>query len=634
MRGRTLAHGRTRAIRNGLMLRMNRITAVGTFNRRKIPTVMKEAADQTPRQQIPVSAAVRGAWVLAMPFFRGNERRAALATLAVILALALVIVGLAVLFTYWQRGLFNALEQKDWPSFMAMLMSWDVDEEGTLTIGFVPLLTVHVLATVYRLYLQQRLQLRWRTWMTDHLTRKYFENRAYYRLELENLGSDNPDQRIAEDINLYTEETLTLGLGLFENIVSMLSFVVLLWGLSREVTFFGDTYAGSLVWIALAYALFGTLLTHFVGRRLIPLNFRQQRVEADFRVAHVRTREYAEAIAFHDGEAGERSRLADRFAAVASNFAQIIGLTKRVTFTVTALTQANLVFPLVIAAPAYFDGHVPLGSVFQTANALNKVVENLSWLVTNYVNLSAYGATVERLTDFAAATRAAQGKGGDISFAAAHAPEAVRCKDVSLCAPTGLPLLQDVGLTIRQGEWVKISGRSGSGKTSLLRLFAGLWPYARGEIALAPGSRMFVPQRRYVPEGTLAAALAYPDPPGRYERGAMASVLDAVGLGSFAQQLDVDANWLQTLSGGEQQRLSFARALLRKPDMLFLDEATSQLDLALEQQVYALVKERLPRCTVVSVAHRDSLAHFHDRFIRIENGMIKDSQALFAEGAH
>ncbi|MBB36299.1 MAG: ABC transporter ATP-binding protein [Hirschia sp.] len=562
---------------------------------------------------------IRSGCALAKPYFRSEERWLALRLLAGALACALVIVGTSVLFTYWQRGLFNALEQKDWPAFLSLLLSWDISQEGVLTIGFTPLLVVYVLASIYGLYLRQRLQLSWRTWMTTDIVGRYLTERSYYLLELREHETDNPDQRISEDINLFTQGSLEMGVGLFQTMASMISFVVLLWSLSSAVSFFGWTVPGSLVWIALLYAIAGTAITHFMGRRLVDLHFRQQRFEADFRAALMRLREHAEGVAFYRGEAREQKELTGIFENVWFNFLQIVNLTKRVTLSVTGLAQANLVIPLIIAAPAYFAGKIPLGSVFQTANALNKVVENLSWFVENYTKLTSYSATIDRLERFCAAVDQAQHTESHIEFSTVPRSDALACKNLTLLRPGGEVLFDQVSFDVQPREWVLLRGRSGTGKTSLLKGIAGLWPYGDGQIAVPEGTQMFIPQRPYLPNGRLDSLLKYPSFPHDISREDVEAVFSRLCLSHLLAFQDRSVVWLSRLSGGEVQRLAIARLVLQRPALAFLDEVTSQLDPELEQEAYTLMKQRLRDTTVISVAHRTSLDRFHGRSIVLQD---------------
>ena len=582
-------------------------------------SIAETAAD---RSRPSVRTTLRSAWHLTAPFFRSGERWPALRLLAAVIVLTLVIVGTAVLFTYWQRGLFNALEAKDWNAFLALLLAWNRDAEGVLTIGFVPLLAIFVGATVYRLYLQQRLQLRWRAWMTDQYLTRYLADRAFYRLTLDGEAADNPDQRLSEDVNWFTEKSLELSVGFFENVASVISFIILLWALSANVEFWGVSVPGSLVWIALIYALFGTALTHFIGRRLVLLSYHQQRLEADFRWVLIRLREFAESIAFYRGEPAEARRIGGVFSGLLANFAKIIDVTKSVTFSVTGLNQANLVFPLIIAAPAYFAGRIPLGGVFQTANALNKVVESLSWFVENYIKLADYSATIERLTGFERDMTRSEDTPPGISHTESRKPIMVECRALSVFTPSGQVLLDEVDFTLAEREWVLLTGASGSGKTSLLRTISGLWPYAKGNVATVDANVAFIPQRPYFPDGTLRAVLTYPHNEAAFSESDVEEVLSALNLTHLSAAPEETRQWMRILSGGEMQRLAIARVLLQKPTLLLCDEVTSHLDADSERVAYSLMKERLPDTSVISIGHRDSIVSYHSRRLRLSDRSI------------
>jgi putative ATP-binding cassette transporter len=582
------------------------------------------AGTTTVRTRSSVRATLKSAWRLTAPFFKSDERWPALRLLVAVTMLTLVIVGTAVLFTYWQRGLFNALEAKDWNAFLALLLTWDRDADGVLTIGFVPLLAVFVGAMVYRLYLQQRLQLRWRAWMTTQFLDRYLTHQAYYRLTLDAGAADNPDQRISEDVNWFTEKSLELSVGLFENIVSVISFIILLWALSANVEFWGVSVPGSLVWIALIYALFGTALTHFIGRRLVPLSFYQQKLEADFRLSLIRLREHAESIAFYRGETREAGRTGRVFSGLLSNFAKIIDVTKSVTFSVTGLNQANLVFPLIIAAPAYFAGRIPLGGVFQTANALNKVVESLSWFIENYIKLADYSATIERLEGFDLDLSRNEATSRKVIFSTSRSPIMVACHDLSVFTPSGRVLLDEVDLSLGQKEWLLLTGHSGSGKTSLLRTISGLWPYASGNVELTGSKVAFMPQRSYFPDDALKAVLSYPEIDTAFDTAEMVEVLDALNLSNLSKSLEEIQPWMKVLSGGELQRLAIARVILQKPALLFCDEVTSHLDSDSEALAYSLMRERLQETSVISIGHRESIAHHHSRRINLSKCKIHE----------
>lgn len=562
------------------------------------------------------------AWSLAMPYWRSEERWQAMALLAAIIALNLVLVGVAVLLTYWQRAFFNALEAKDWDGFIALLLWWRV----TPADGFVPSFTligvIFVPATAFALYLRQALQYRWRRWMTDTYLESWLADRAYYRIALTDSGTDNPDQRIAEDARLFVDNTLILGLGILRAVVTLLSFVVVLWSLSDPLTLFGMTIPGYLVWAALLYAICGTLLTHFIGRRLIALNFAQQKVEADFRFSLIRFYENAENIAFYRGEPDEKRELTRRFSAIVGNWRSIMAVTKDLTLFTTGFGQIALVFPFAVVAPAYFAGRMALGGIFQIANAFLQVQLALSWAVDNYPALTAWLATVERLAGFTRSVAAARAskEGPQVSE---QGGDALALSRVVVALPDGSRLLNDIDLKVAKGQRVLLAGSSGAGKSTLFRAIAGIWPFGSGAIEHPAGRLLFMPQKPYLPLGTLKLAVCYPASEADFSDDDVAVALQEAGLGHLASRLRQVDTWERRLSGGEMQRLALARALLLRPDWLFLDEATANLDPDAEQQFYRSLRERLPGATLISIAHRQSVAQFHDRFLRIENGALR-----------
>ncbi len=565
-------------------------------------------------------------WRLVRPYFWSDEKWSARALLLSIVALNLSMVGMSVVLSFWNREFYNALQDKDWSAFISLLF-WYRHTDSGLMPGFSWVAAVYIGVAVYRTYLNQWLQIRWRRWMTGRFLDEWLSDRAYYRISLTTdtaaIGTDNPDQRIAEDLRDFVESTLSLGLGLLSNVVSLFSFVGILWGLSGALTIFGVTIPGYMVWVAVIYAAIGTSLTHLIGRPLVALNFRQQRVEADFRYALVRLRENMEGVALYGGEAEEQGNLAQRFTNVVGNWWAIMRRTKLLNSLIAGYEQVAVVFPIIVAAPRYFAGQLPLGGLTQTAGAFGRVQDLLSWFVTAYSTLAGWRATVERLSTFRRAIDAAQaavGSGLDIQDTGA---EAVELRDLTLDLPNADSLLRHADLTFRPGESVVVTGRSGSGKSTLFRAIAGIWPFGTGRVERPAGRCLFVPQRPYIPLGTLRHVVTYPAAEAAFSDKAVAQALVDAGLAALVPHLDEDQNWPHRLSGGEQQRIALARALLAEPDWLFLDEATASLDPESEAHLYQTLRRRLPQTTIVSIAHRPAVAAFHDRrlvFQRPENG--------------
>jgi putative ATP-binding cassette transporter len=566
---------------------------------------------------------LRDAWSLARPYWSSEDRWKARGLLIVVVLLNLSLVGMTVLLTYWQRAFYNALEAKDYDAFVALLFTW----HRTTDEGFLPSFTIvaaiYILIAVYQLYLRQALQIRWRRWLTEVYLTQWLDHRAYYRMALTDPETDNPDQRIAEDARMFVDYTLTLGLGLMNSVVTLFSFVVVLWSLSGPLTLLGIDIPGYMVWVALIYAALGTWLAHLIGRPLIALNFTQQKVEADFRYALVRFRENVEGIALHGGEADEKRGLTRRFRALMENWWGIMTATKRLTFFTAGYTQVAIVFPIVVAAPGYFAGRFPLGGLIQTSSAFGQVQGALSWFVDNYRDLTEWRATVERLTGFTRAVATAQQAGGG-PVAMKGADPGLAIRNVTLGLPDGRVLIDQGEATVAPGESVVITGASGSGKSTLFRAMAGIWPFGAGRIDLpAEGRMLFLPQRPYLPLGSLKRAVCYPEDEAGFTDAAVSEALEAAELGHLVPRLHEAETWDRRLSGGEQQRLALARALLLKPDWLFLDEATASLDPGAEERLYARLKERLPGTALVSIAHRPAVAAFHDRGLRVEERALR-----------
>jgi putative ATP-binding cassette transporter len=554
----------------------------------------------------------RRAWGLVGPYFRSEERWRARALLAVIVVLTLGLVFLQVLYNDWNRLFFEALQNKDFASF------------GPLLVRFGIIAALYIIGAVYRLYFQQMLQMRWRVWLTHQYVDNWLSQRTYYRMEVAGRTADNPDQRISEDIQLFTSTTLSLALGLLTSLVTLVSFVAILWTISGALSFALGPVAvdipGYMVWVAVLYALAGSLLTHLIGRPLIGLNFARQRVEADFRFGLVRLRENAEGVALYGGEAAEQVGLRGRVERIRANWWQLMGFTKRLTFMTVGYDQIGAVFPLLVAAPRYFEGAISLGVLSQTGNAFGQVQGSLSWFLESYGDLAGWKATTDRLLTFRSAMDAAQLAGGTGIQVVANGADDVRAEHVDLALPDGRLILANTSLVITPGERLLITGPSGIGKSTLFRALAGIWPFGQGRIQMpAARRRMFVPQSSYIPIASLRDAVTYPARSGTYDDAALREVLQATGLGEFTERLDDVQNWSMQLSVGEQQRLAIARALLQRPDWLFLDEATSALDQASEVTLYALLDKRLPNTAIVSVAHGPQVARFHSTVFNLES---------------
>lgn len=558
---------------------------------------------------------LKDAWRLAAPYYRSEEKWIAWVLLITVIALNLATVAMSVVLSYWNREFFNALQAKDYGAFIDLLLTYRRTDSGLMP-GFVWVIVIYIVITVYENYLQSWLEMRWRRWLTNKYLNEWFADRAYYRISLTTdraaYGTDNPDQRISQDLKEFTRNTLDLTLGLLRQIVSFVSFVTILWGLSGTLAVFGVDIPGYMVWIAIVYAILGTWITHLIGRPLIGLRFHQERVEADFRYGLMRVRENVEGIALYGGEREEKGYLHTRFQNIVGNWWELMRRTKTLSFLVSCYDNAVIVFPYVVAAPRFFSGQIPLGGLSQTAGAFGRVHSALSWFVSAYQRLALWRAEVERLTSFERAIIIARAAAGQGIVTAASPDGALHLRGVTLALPNGTKLTENADLTLPVGRSVLVTGRSGFGKSTLFRAIAGIWPFGDGQIGLPAGKILFLPQRTYIPLGALKYVVSYPDTPDQHGKAAMEAALTDAGLAHLTPRLDDDENWAQQLSGGEQQRIALARALLNKPDWLFLDEATASLDTEAEADFYRILRERLPDCTVVSIAHRPTVAAFHE----------------------
>ena len=545
-------------------------------------------------------------WALAKPYWVSGARRKGVILLCSVVGFTLALVWVEVQFNDWNKGFYDTFEHKDRLGFY-------------LELGrFAFLAVLFIVLAVYKQYLQQMLMIEWRAWLTDTYLQDWLDGQAYYRLQLLDRGTDNPDQRIADDLNGFVDLTLSLSLGLLSAIVTLVSFVGILWVISGPLEVGGVTIPGYMVWVALLYAIAGTWLTHLIGQPLIGMNFARQRVEADFRFALVRLRENSEGVALYRGEAGELAGFKTRFAEVIAKWWAIMLKQKQITWFTAFYGQLAIIFPFVVSAPRYFSGAAPLGSIFQTASAFGQVQGALSWFIGAYPSFANWRATVERLTGFTQALARARAEADRLDGERLEGEDAgLTLEHLVISLPQGSPLLGDTSLRLAPGESVFVTGPSGSGKSTLFRSIAGIWPYWQGRILLPKGARLlFLPQKAYLPIGTLKNAIAYPAQADAVSDAEVTEALVAVGLGALQGDLARDENWGQVLSGGEQQRVAFARALINRPEWLFLDEASAALPEQAQAEMYSLMRERLPQTTLVSIGHRESLAQFHQRRLR------------------
>ncbi len=553
-------------------------------------------------------------WKLSAPYFWSEERWSARGLLAIVVGSGVVLVYITKLLNDWNERFFNALQDKNVHAFWIELRYFCV-----LAFFF-------IVIAVYRLWFRQMLQIRWRRWLTNVYFRDWLADRTYYRMELTSAQADNPEQRIEEDCNTFTGQTLVIVLGLVSEVLTLATFTSVLWGLSGSVTlpvFGGLTIPGYMMWVAVVYAGLGSWLTYKIGRPLVRVNFDLQRFNADFRYRMVRVRENAESIALYHGEPDEARRLQGAFGRIFGTWWDYMRYTKRLTWFTAFYGQAADVFPLVVASPRYFMGVIPLGVLTQTAGAFGRVQGSLSWFVDVWPTLAEWKATIDRLTTFGESMEAARRLTRTTSGFTIERVEGgpLRLAGVEVALPEGRVLLDQVDLEVRPGDRVVIQGASGSGKTTLFRVLAGLWPFGRGLIQLPKAARLlFLPQKPYLPVGTLREALCFPENPHAYDLVAIGQALAVTGLDHLADRLDEERFWSPVLSPGEQQRLAIARALLLRPEWLFLDEATSALDEPMEAKLYHLLRQRLPQAAIISVAHKASVVAFHDRRLTIDPG--------------
>jgi putative ATP-binding cassette transporter len=547
-------------------------------------------------------------WALSIPYFRSDEKWKARALLAAIVALNLLGVYLLVLYNNWYQVFYDALQNKDAAVFWQQLGRFSYIAFGLIILA------------VYKFYLTQLLEMRWRAWMTTHYLQRWLSNKAFYRMELARFSTqatpDNPDQRIQEDLNQFTSLTIGLCMGVLNAVVTLVSFVGILWSLSGEFSFHlgGTEYfvPGFMVWMALLYCAAGSLITFYIGRPQIKLNFQQQRVEADFRHHLVRVREYSESIALDHGETVERAHLDTRFTAVLANYLKLLKAQKNLVWFNSFFGQAAVVFPMIVAAPRFFSGAIQLGTLMQINSAFGRVQDALSWFVDNYSSLATWRATTDRLTSFEEQMQALAQLESAQAAINTVATDGLQTHDLALRLPDGTVLLQGLNLHAGPGDSILLAGPSGSGKSSLFRAFAAIWPFSSGQVA-QPADAMFIPQRPYFPDGSLRDALAYPSPASDYNDAALRQALADALLPQLAEQLDLEAAWGQKLSGGEQQRLAIARVLLKKPRWIFADEATSALDVEAENILYKrlLAQVQSAQGAIISIAHRPGVAAFH-----------------------
>ena len=535
---------------------------------------------------------------LAFPFFspRGPEGWSPLLTALGVLVLTVAGVRLIVLNSYINSGLFTALQQLDAPAFLRYVGIFAVWSFGYLA------------QVLLAFYLEQRLIIRWRVWLNDHVLRDWLGGAAYHRGRYTSRPVDNPDQRIQEDITSFANVSMTLATGAVSSTVSLVSFSIILWQLSGPLTLLGIEIPRAMVFLAYLYVIVATVIAFRIGRPLIGLNFLRERFNASFRYALVRVRDNSEGIAFHRGESVERGVLGARFAAVIGNAWAIVFRSLKFQGFNVIVSQYAQIIPLVVQAPRFFAGQVTLGDVSQTSIAFGQVSDSLSFFRNAYDDFAGYRAVLIRLTGLLDADEEARA----LPRVAIEEGDGLSVRDLTVRLPDDRVLVDDLDLDLAAGDSLFVTGASGTGKTTLLRSLADLWPYADGTVHRPVGDdALFLSQQPYLPLGTLRTTLAYPGPATGVDDEQAIAVLRKVQLLHLADQLDDELDWARRLSPGEQQRLGFGRVLLARPRVVFLDEATAALDEGLEHTLYTLLREELPETMIVSVGHRSTLNRFH-----------------------
>lgn len=551
----------------------------------------------------------RDVWYLTKSYWQSEEKKKAFFLLGCIIALTLGVVYMLVLLNQWNNSFYSALQNYDAKKIFDEL------------IHFSWLAAIYILLAVYSYYLQQTLILNWRRWLTTRFIDIWLQNKTYYNLQMFGKDTDNPDQRISEDVRQFVEMTLSFGIGILKAFCTFASFVVILYNLSGSLsfTFMGKTWTinGYMLWASLLYSVIGTYITHIVGRKLVKINFIQQKYEADFRFSMIRLRESAESVAFYCGEAQEGSVFKQRFKMLLDNFWKLVNKQKQLVFLNSGYSQIAIIFPFVVAMNRYLTKEVTLGGLMQVASAFGRVQDSLSYFVDMYSSIAQWQAVVMRLTYFGRHMHEVSQQAERFHVERFAAADVVEVNNMQINLPDGKPLLENISFTLHPGHSVLIKGVSGSGKSTLLRAISGIWPFVDGKIFLPERDKlMFIPQKPYLPLGTLRAALNYPGNKP-IDDTELIYLMDLCQIGYLKDMLDLEADWSHVLSVGEQQRLAFVRAHIQQPQWLFLDEATSALDEDTEATMYSLLRERLQQTTVVSVGHRSTLNKYHELVLRL-----------------
>jgi len=570
-------------------------------------------------------------WRVTSGYFTGRQSALVWAWLGVLLLSTLIAVRLEVLLSYFSNDLYSSLQT----AFEGAGAGNDAVRDSGVRGFWSAIVTFMLIAVLYvsrqmvDIYLTQRFIIRWRVWLTERLTGDWLGEEAFYRGRFIDDPIDNPDQRIQLDIDAFTTctgqgtntptvgTTTTLLFGGINSMVSVVAFTPILWGLSGPLTLLGVTVNHALFWIALAYVFATTVIAFWIGHPLIRFSFRNELTNAAFRYALVRLRDAAESVSFYRGERAERSVLRARFEAIIANYRRFVVRSLALLGWNQTISQIINPLPLVVQAQRLFKGQISFGDVTQSASAFSNVHDSLSFFRAVYDSFAAYRATIIRLDGLVEAN----GQARDLPrLQAEHSDDgSIELRDIEIRNPAGRQLLTPLSLRLEPGDSLVITGPSGCGRTTLLRSIARLWPYATGTVRQpdGDGDAMFLSQVPYLPLGDLRAVLCYPDPEAAIPDGELVAALEEVALGHLTARLNETQDWSKTLSPGEQQRIAFARVLLHKPAVIFLDESTSALDEGNEFSLYRLIRTRLPDSIVVSVTHRDTVRQHHGMHLRL-----------------
>ena len=541
-------------------------------------------------------------WMFAGGYLSPKRSIKPLLFFILIVTLTLFSVRLGLVHSTWYNNMYTALQEFNRPVFWEQMILF------CFIAGF------SVLSALISYYVSQRFSINWIEWLNSEMLEKWINNRAYYKSQYMSSNLDNPDQRIQQDIQSYVKTTLSLSTGVIDAVTSMISYTILLWGLAGPMTLLGVEIPRAMVYLVFAYVIFTTLIAFWLGKPLIRLNFANEKLNANYRYSLIRVKEYAESIAFYAGEKVEKNLLYKQFRAVIQNMWDIVFRALKFSGFNLVVSQISVVFPLLIQVGRYFEKQIKLGDLMQTLQVFGKLHSNLSFFRNTYDSFAEYKATLDRLTGFHYSVESAQ-KQSKTNIT--DHPTDVIFQHLSVKSPLGKTLINDLNLTMPQGDSLLIQGQSGVGKTTLLRTVAGLWSYAQGEIFCPQHNTLFLSQRPYLPQGNLLTALYYPGSTENADFAEIKQVLEQVQLAHLQDRLEQEQEWTRILSLGEQQRLAFARLLLHKPKVAFLDEASASLDEGMEHAMYRLIRDKLPNTTIISVGHRSTLIPLHQQQLEL-----------------